>query len=302
MSTPPHILTAPEVEAAAVDSTHFEQLLNLAISEDIGSGDVTTSYFIKPDLEIKAFMVARSEGYLAGVQAAKATFHKIDPDLDIRILLDTGAHVASGAHILSVKGNASSILQAERIALNFVQKLSGIASETAHYVNAIRDTHAQVLDTRKTTPGYRALEKAAVLAGGGQNHRHGLYDRAMLKDNHLATFSDSHTMQQNINRLHQERPDIKIQIEADSLAQVAEYLNLQNVDYLLLDNMNTEMLRQAVGMRGDKSRPLLEASGGVNLSTIREIAQTGVDYISVGAITHSSPALDIGLDYQAEEF
>jgi nicotinate-nucleotide pyrophosphorylase (carboxylating) len=235
------------------------------------------------------------------VQAAKATFHKIDPKLEVRILLDTGAHVASGAHILSVKGHAASILQAERIALNFMQRLSGIATQTAHYVNAVRDTSAQVLDTRKTVPGYRTLEKIAVLAGGGENHRHGLYDRAMLKDNHLATFSDNQTLQQDIDRLHQEQPDIKIQIEADSLEQVSSYLKLRNVDYLLLDNMSPTLLRQAVNMRGDRSRPLLEASGGVNLSTIQEIAQTGVDYISVGAITHSSPALDIGLDYQAED-
>ena len=199
---------------------------------------------------------------------------------------------------MRIEGSARSILTAERTALNFLQRLSGIATLTSTYVTLIKDTSAHILDTRKTTPGYRMLEKQAVVHGGGTNHRLGLYDRAMVKDNHLVAEGGQPALQAAIHRLKSERPEVGVQLEADTLKQVHSFLAMDGVDHLLLDNMTLDELRQAVAARGDHPNPQLEASGGVTLETVRDIALTGVDFISVGAITHSAPALDIGLDFQ----
>lgn len=198
---------------------------------------------------------------------------------------------------MKISGSARSILTAERTALNFMQRLGGIASQTYEYVKAVEGTQAKILDTRKTTPGWRMLEKAAVLAGGGVNHRMGLYDRAMVKDNHLVAQGDIEELQASIDRLLADRPDVEIELEADRLEQVEKFLSMKSVDYILLDNMSASELRQAVEMRGLRTSPMLEASGGVTLETVRLIAQTGVDFISVGALTHSVKAMDLALDF-----
>lgn len=274
-----------------------ESLIDLALTEDIGPGDITSQFFVPADRRIRALVTIRTDGVLSGIHVASRVFEKIDPTLIIHILIDDGSQVSPGAIVMTVEGSARSILTAERTALNFLQRLSGVASLTARYVNLIRDTSATILDTRKTTPGYRLLEKAAVVHGGGTNHRFGLYDRAMVKDNHLVAEHDLASLQSSILALKQAHPDTEVELEADHLDQVQAFLTLEGVDHILLDNMPLAELREAVALRGDRPRPLLEASGGVNINTVRDIALTGVDFISVGSLTHSAPALDIGLDF-----
>jgi len=272
-------------------------LIDLALAEDVGSGDVTSLYFIPQDRRARAFATARRDGVISGVNIASRVFFAIDPTLDIEILIPDGSHVAAGALLMRIEGSARSILTGERSALNFLQRLSGIATLTSSYVSLIKDTGAHILDTRKTTPGYRMLEKQAVVHGGGSNHRMGLYDRAMVKDNHLVAEGGPPAIQAAIHRLKAEHPAVEVELEADSLDQVRSFLGLDGVDHLLLDNMTLEELREAVAARGEHAKPQLEASGGVTLDTVRDIALTGVDFISVGALTHSAPALDIGLDF-----
>ena len=231
---------------------------------------------------------------------AAEVFRKVDPSLKVEVYLHDGEAVAPGAVIMLIEGSARSILGAERTALNFIQRLSGVASLTRKYVKAVSHTSARILDTRKTTPGYRLLEKAAVAHGGGTNHRMGLYDRAMVKDNHLMTDGNTEHLQKCINTLRAEKPGVEIQLEADTLEQVESFLKLEGVDHILLDNMTPETLRKAVALRGDRSTPLLEASGGVNLDTVAAIAESGVDFVSVGYVTHSAPSLDLGLDFSVE--
>lgn len=277
------------------------ELIMMALEEDIGEGDVTSEYFIPKEKKAVAFVTVRDEGVVSGVKIAKDVFLEVDPNLDVHVMLEDGSRVGSGALLIRVEGSARSILTAERTALNFLQRLSGIATMTSRYVNLVKHTSAKILDTRKTTPGYRALEKKAVVDGGGTNHRMGLYDRAMVKDNHLAAEGGIEVIQEAIIRVKNERPHVQVELEADRLDQVSQFLELQGVDYILLDNMSLEDLCEAVEMRGEKYRIRLEASGGVNLDTVVSIAETGVDFISVGALTHSAPSLDIGLDFPAGE-
>ncbi len=272
-------------------------LIDLALAEDIGSGDVTSRYFIPADRQARAFIAARSNGVISGADLAARVFNTVDQGLRIEVMVPDGSLVENGALILKIEGAARSILTAERTALNFLQHLSGIATLTARYVAETQGTHCRILDTRKTHPGYRALAKRAVVHGGGTNHRMGLYDRAMVKDNHLIAEGGLPAIQQAIHRLKNDQPGVEVEVEADSLAQVREFLSLDGVDYLLLDNMSPDHLREAVAMRGAVRKPLLEASGGVTLETVAAIAATGVDFISVGALTHSAPALDVGLDF-----
>jgi len=269
----------------------------MALKEDIGEGDVTSAYFIPEERMARAFLTVRREGVVSGAAIAKKVFLEVDPTLDVQVMVEDGSRVGEGAMLMKVEGKARSILTAERTALNFMQCLSGVATLTARYVDEVKHTRAQILDTRKTTPGYRILEKKAVLDGGGTNHRMGLYDRAMVKDNHLAAEGGLEELQASIRLLKSEKPNVQVELEADRLDQVAEFLKLEGVDYILLDNMSLEDMRKAVAMRDDNSKVFLEASGGVNLDTVRDIAETGVDFISVGALTHSAPALDIGLDF-----
>lgn len=273
------------------------ELIMMALKEDVGEGDVTSAYFIPEEKMARAFLSVRHEGVVSGVSIAEKVFSEVDPSLVVQVLVEDGSRVSEGAVLMMIEGKARSILTAERTALNFLQRLSGVASITARYVAAVKHTRAKILDTRKTTPGYRTLEKKAVLDGGGTNHRMGLYDRAMVKDNHLVSDGGLESLQAAIRLLKSEKPHVKVELEADRLDQVADFLALEGVDYILLDNMHLDDLREAVKMREKNPRIRLEASGGVNLETVREIAETGVDFISVGALTHSAPALDIGLDF-----
>ena len=277
---------------------HSDILIELALAEDIGEGDVTSHYFIPKERRASAFVAVRKDGVVSGVELAAQVFSTVDRELAVEILIADGSRVSSGALLIRVEGSARSILTAERTALNFLQHLSGVATLTAQYVEQIKGTGAQVLDTRKTTPGYRMLEKQAVVHGGGGNHRLGLYDRAMVKDNHLIAEGGTAAIQAAIHKLKSEQPDVEVELEADSLEQLRSFLTLEGVDYILLDNMTLEQLQEAVVLRGELGRPLLEASGGITLETLRDIAMTEVDFISVGALTHSAPALDIGLDFE----
>jgi nicotinate-nucleotide pyrophosphorylase (carboxylating) len=274
-----------------------EILIDLALAEDIGDGDVTSLYFIPEKRRARAFVAARRDGVVSGVEIAARVFSKVDPSLEVEILISDGSRVSGGALLIRVEGNARSILTAERVALNFLQRLSGVATLTATYVEAVKDAAVRILDTRKTTPGYRLLEKRAVLHGGGENHRMGLYDRAMVKDNHFVAEGWPEAIQAAIHQLKADKPGVEVELEADEVSQVETFLKMEGVDHILLDNMTLAELREAVAARGERVTPMLEASGGVNLQTVREIALTGVDYISVGALTHSAPALDIGLDF-----
>ncbi len=277
---------------------HSDILIELALAEDVGDGDVTSLYFIPKKRRACAFVAVRKDGVVSGVELAARVFCTVDRELDVEILIRDGSRVSSGALLIRVEGSARSILTAERTALNFLQRLSGVATLTAQHVELIKGTRAQILDTRKTTPGHRLLEKKAVLDGGGRNHRLGLYDRAMVKDNHLVAEGGMKAIQAAIHRLKSERPGVEVELEADNLEQARSFLELDGVDHILLDNMSLEQLREAVVLRGERGKPQLEASGGVTLETLRDIAKTGVDFISVGALTHSAPALDIGLDFE----
>ena len=270
-------------------------LIRAAITEDIGSGDVTSEYFIPSTSRSKANLVAREAVVLSGGEVALAVFAEIDPSLEVRCLKRDGDSLTVGDTVMEISGSTRSLLSAERTALNFLQRLCGVATLARRYVEAVKPHAVKVLDTRKTTPGWRLLEKNAVRDGGGTNHRIGLYDQVMVKDNHLVASGSMEALQAAIDRVNQERPAVKVQLEADSLAQVKTFLDLRGVDMILLDNMSPALLREAV--RLNAGRLFLEASGGITLSTIQDVAATGVDAISVGAITHSARALDLALDF-----
>jgi len=272
-------------------------LIQLALAEDIGLGDVTASYFVPVDRRAVARIVARSEGVVSGSYVAWSVFKEVDAALDVEIHTPDGSRVPAGTVVMTIHGAARSILTAERTALNFLQRLSGVATMTSRYAALVEGTGAKILDTRKTTPGYRVLEKCAVRDGGGVNHRMGLYDRAMVKDNHLVAEGGLRELQEAIQRLKVDHPAVEIELEADRLDQVESFLALEGVDHILLDNMPPATLREAVALRGDRRTPKLEASGGVTLETVRAIAESGVDFISVGALTHSAPALDLAMDF-----
>ena len=274
-------------------------LIDRALAEDIGAGDLSARYFVAADRRATALLIARQDGVIAGGDFSREVFLRVDANLDIDVLIDDGSRVANGAIIMKISGSARSILTAERTALNFMQHLGGIATTTFNYVQLVEGTGARILDTRKTTPGWRKLEKDAVKKGGGTNHRMGLYDRVMVKDNHLVALSGLESLQEAIHRLKQDHPGVEVEIEADSLEQVGQFLGLSGVSYILLDNMSLIDMKLAVEMRGQRALPLLEASGGVTLDTVRAIAMTGVDFISVGALTHSVKAMDLALDFVA---
>ncbi|MEQ1750212.1 MAG: carboxylating nicotinate-nucleotide diphosphorylase [Prosthecobacter sp.] len=272
-----------------------EQLIHAAIAEDVGPGDVTATYFVPEDSVARAVIVAREPGVMSGVEIAVRVFALMDVRIEARALKLDGEAFVRGDVLLEISGPTRAILTGERTALNFLQRLCGVASQTRRYVQAVQPHAVQIWDTRKTTPGWRLLEKAAVKAGGGTNHRMGLYDHVMVKDNHIAAHGSSEQLQVAIDRVRAERPGTRIQLECDTLEQMARFLNLRGVDMLLLDNMGCEKLREAVEMNA--GRLWLEASGGITLDTIRDVAATGVNAISVGALTHSARALDLGLDF-----
>ncbi len=269
-------------------------LIRAAITEDVGTGDVTSLYFIPENARSRAEIVAREPGIVSGAEIAASVFHEIDPALEVEVCIPDGSPFVRGDILLKSAGSTRSLLTAERTALNFLQRLCGVATQTKRYVEAVKPHPVQVWDTRKTTPGWRLLEKAAVKHGGGTNHRMGLYDHAMVKDNHLAANSDLKPLQTAIHKLRAERPGVRVQLEAATLKQVADFLTLDGVDMLLLDNMTTDQQREAVKLVNGKL--WLEASGGITLDSIKDVAATGVNAISVGALTHSARALDLALD------
>lgn len=275
-------------------SDEDNQLINLALREDIGAGDVTSEYFVGDDDQASARAIAQERAVVAGTEVAAEVFQRVDPALRVEIAQKDGAIVSAGAAVLEVRGRGRSILTAERVALNFLQRLSGVATLTHQFVEAAGPNGAKILDTRKTTPGLRELERAAVVAGGGTNHRRGLYDMVLVKDNHLLARNGLAQLSAAIQRVRQERPDLKIEVEADTLAQVRALLEVEGVDVILLDNMRATELREAVAI--GKGKVKFEASGGVNLSNVRQIAATGVDFVSIGALTHSARAIDFSLE------
>lgn len=275
-----------------MNPTPHHDPIGLALSEDIGSGDMTSQYFISESEQRAAQIIAKEAGVAAGVEVAAEVFARIDPKLSVVALTPSGMPVRPGDVVLEIYGLVRSILTAERVALNFLQRLSGVATLTSRYVEAVAGTNAKILDTRKTTPCLRAFEKAAVRAGGGTNHRFGLFDMVMVKDNHLV--SQAISLKEAIQRFRAEHPGMKVELEADTLDQVREFVELGTVDVILLDNMSLSQMSEAVGIAD--GRVLLEASGGVTLKSVRAIAETGVDYISVGALTHSAAALDFSLE------
>ncbi len=266
-----------------------------ALAEDLGLvGDVTTNATIPADARSTALLKTRAPGSVSGLALARAAFHALDPALAFTVTKPDGSIVAYGDTIAEISGSARAILSAERVALNFMGRMSGIATLTARYVAAVAGTRAAIVDTRKTTPGLRAFEKYAVRCGGGRNHRIGLFDAVLIKDNHIIAAGG---LERAIKAARDNAGHIlKIEVEVDTLEQLERVLQ-HRVDAVLLDNMSPETLKKAVTMVAGRS--LTEASGGVNLDSVRDIAETGVDLISVGALTHSAPVLDLGLDFQA---
>ena len=274
--------------------SQIEQLVDRALAEDLGQGDVTTEALVPDVQQGKGSIVAKAEGIVAGTDVARQVFLKADPQLKVDIFIQDGSEVNPGDVIAKVEGKCAGILRAERVALNFLQHLSGIASETARYVEAVKGLPVQITDTRKTTPGLRALQKYAVAAGGGKNHRVHLGDAILIKDNHLAALrSQGLSMKDIIARAGQQTSDkLKIEIEVKSPREAAEAADA-GADIIMLDNMNLDEMRQAVKLI--EGRALVEASGGITLDEVRAVAETGVDLISVGALTHSPKALDMSL-------
>ena len=275
----------------------IERAVKLALAEDIGSGDATTLATVPKPLRTRASIVAREPMVVAGLDLAVAAFESLSSDVHGERLAKEGQSVKEDQALLRLEGPARAILTAERVALNFVQRLSGIATLTAQFVEAIAGTRAQILDTRKTTPGWRLFEKYAVRCGGGRNHRFGLFDMVLIKDNHLAALRDEkpNAITAAIARARKEYPKLKVEVETDTLEQVQQAAEA-GADVILLDNMTPAELRAAVEMV--RGRAKTEASGGISLASVRIIAETGVDFISVGTLTHSARAMDIGLDFE----
>lgn len=268
-----------------------EKLIDLWLSEDIGACDLTAQTMIEPGEQGHFVMNARESLIVSGIEVAARVFRKYDATLAVQVHHADGSRVEAGAILLTVKGNARSVLTAERTALNLVQRLSGIANETARYVAEIAGTRAQLIDSRKTTPGLRMLEKHAVLCGGGLNHRLALDNGVMIKDNHIAVCG---SIKEAVARVRRKLPVLtKLEVECDRVEQVREAL-AAGVDVIMLDNMSLPDMREAVGIVDGRVK--VEASGGIRLTTIRPVAETGVDYISTSKITQSAPAVDIGLD------
>ena len=274
----------------------IEDAVRAALKEDLGHGhDATSAALIPPDAEITATINARAHGILCGLTIGLSAFMQIDPDCEIEVYQNDGDILEAATKIATITGPARAILTAERVCLNFMSHLSGIATLTAHYVQEIDGTNAKIADTRKTLPGLRALQKYAVTCGGGMNHRFGLDDGILIKDNHIALYgsiADALTNAKN-NASHM----VKIEIEVDTPDQLQEVLDHGGADIIMLDNFSIQDMTKAVEtIRKANPKITIEASGGVSLETVRNIAQTGVDVISVGALTHSAPILDLGLD------
>jgi nicotinate-nucleotide pyrophosphorylase (carboxylating) len=272
-------------------------MIRAALAEDIGPGDATTLATVPADAAASAVMVAREPLVVCGLPVAEAVFREVSAALNLVPAVKDGQRAAKGQALLHIQGPARAILTAERVALNFVQRLSGVATSTSRFVEAVAGTGAQILDTRKTTPGWRHLEKYAVQCGGGVNHRVGLFDRILIKDNHLAALRGArpNAIEAAVRRARAQYPQLTVEVEADTQEQARQACQA-GADVILLDNMSCQDLRAAVRLIDGRAKT--EASGGANLATVRAIAETGVDYISVGALTHSAPAADIALDFK----
>jgi nicotinate-nucleotide pyrophosphorylase (carboxylating) len=285
------------VRVEPLPAEEIQRVVALALAEDIGAGDVTTLATVPETARATAEVCAREPLVVAGLALAEAAFHELSPAVEVTRVAEDGQRVAQGKPLLKLAGPARALLSAERVALNFLQRLCGVATLTAQFADAVKGTRAQILDTRKTTPGWRRLEKYAVSCGGGTNHRLGLYDMVLLKDNHLAALrhESPNAIAAAVQRARAAYPKLKVEVETDTLEQVEQAV-AAGADIVLLDNMNPVQLRLAV--QKCKDRALTEASGGITLAGVRAIAETGVDFISVGALTHSARAVDIGLDFE----
>jgi len=288
----------------------FLPLVKFALSEDVGTGDVTTLNAVPANVGARAAIVAKQPGVVSGIDIAAMTFREVDASVKFKSTVRDSQEVPAGAALATVSGSAASIMTAERTALNFLQRLSGVATLTRQYVHAVAGTGAVILDTRKTTPGLRILEKYAVLCGGGQNHRLALWDMYLVKDNHIRA---ARGLTNAIDRIQRTRRDLLLEVEVESLDQLREALRPE-VDRILIDNQPPATVRRCVEevdrwyaanppdhprvRDGARRWPEVEVSGGLNLSTIRPYAETGADYLSVGALTHSAPALDLSLEIE----
>lgn len=280
-----------------LSAEEINQAVVAALREDVGTGDATTLATVPEQAQAKALMRARQALVVAGIDFAQAAFQQLSPSVTFPLKRADGERIGNGETLLEISGPARTLLTAERVALNFIQRLSGVATLTAAFVNSIRGTKARILDTRKTTPGWRRFEKYAVTCGGGSNHRHGLYDMVLIKDNHLVALRNErpNAIAIAVRRARDKFPGLKIEVEADTVEQVQQALDA-GAELVVLDNMSPAQMRECVRLTNGRAQ--LEASGGVKLETVRAIAETGVDFISVGALTHSAPAVDIGLDFE----
>ncbi len=279
-----------ERNRALLDSLKIDEIIERALQEDLGSGDITTEALIGNE-SASAVILVKEPGVIAGLPVAERVFRRVDHELRFIALKEDGARVAPGDEAAKIDGKAASILRAERTALNFLQRMSGIATLTAQFVEKISGFKAKILDTRKTAPGLRVLDKYAVRAGGGFNHRMGLYDGVLLKDNHIAACGG---ISEAIKRVRGRVPlTVKIEVETTSLIQVQEALK-SGAEIIMLDNMSISEMREAVQLVAN--RALVEASGGISLENVRDVAATGVDFISIGALTHSPRALNLSLE------
>jgi nicotinate-nucleotide pyrophosphorylase (carboxylating) len=275
----------------------MEDIIKLALNEDLAWGDVTTSALIPPEWHGKGSLLVKSPGVIAGIEVAANVFREVDAQTSLNILLKDGSRAKPGDIVGVVNGRYAAILKAERIALNFLQHLSGVATETSRYVEAVKGLPVKIVDTRKTTPGMRQLEKHAVLMGGGDNHRQNLSDGVLIKDNHIAALRKHGLALKEIIERARSRSHalLRVEIEVSTVAEAIQAASA-GADIVLLDNMSLDEIRKAV--QAVKGKALLEASGGVKLETVRAIAETGVDFISIGALTHSTSALDISLELE----
>jgi len=274
----------------------LEELVERALEEDLGSGDVTAAATVAPGTRAVARILHKAPGVIYGLEAAEAVFARLDPDVELERLVEEGIWREDGGPVLEARGDAAALLSGERTAINFLAHLSGVATMSAQAARAVEGTAAKVLDTRKTTPGLRVLEKQAVAAGGATNHRAGLYDAILIKDNHIAAAGGIGAA---VSRARAAAPELagRLEVEVRDEAEIEEALEA-GAPWLLLDNMDLPRLRAAVAQVAGRAE--LEASGGVDLGTLREIAETGVDWISMGALTHSAPALDLSLNLEVQ--
>jgi nicotinate-nucleotide pyrophosphorylase (carboxylating) len=276
---------------------HLEILIKQALDEDIGIGDITTNSLIPETMERSATMVAKSAGIIAGLGVAEAVFRSLSPQISWNQLVNDGDKVEKGTILVEISGSYRALLSGERLALNFLQRMSRIATMTNLFVEQVKNYDVKILDTRKTVPGLRILDKYAIKAGGGENHRIGLYDMVLIKDNHIKVAGG---IKNAVEQIRKQIPSgMKIEVETTTVAEVEEALNM-NADVIMLDNMSNELMKRCVGIIDHRAK--VEASGNMNLERVKEVAATGVDYISIGALTHSVTALDISMNIIIETF